>query len=166
MEAAVAHEVEEWRPIAGFPKYEVSSAGRVRSPRCILKPTPTASGHLNVGLWRNGERAMRLVHRLALEAFSGPPGRGQECRHLDGNPGNNHQDNLRWGTRKENGEDKVMHGKSLRGRRHPNAKLTKEAVHEIRSASGYGWNTALAEKFGVSRTLVSAVRHGRAWAWC
>lgn len=52
------------------------------------------------------------VHVLVLEAFDRPRPKGAVCRHLDGNPINNHLSNLAWGTHKENTEDRKRHGRA------------------------------------------------------
>lgn len=49
-----------------------------------------------------------------------------------------------------------------KGERSPHAKLTSDQVEEIRSSSEIG--TVLARKFGVSSTLIYAIKKGRAWA--
>lgn len=112
---------EQWLPIPGFVgQYEVSNRGRVRSfvstrglpiPH-VLKPYPKGpKGHLMVGLCAFGKRRPMLVHRAVLAAFVGPaPTETPITRHLDGNPGNNHLSNLRYGTYSENEFDKVRHG--------------------------------------------------------
>lgn len=52
-----------------------------------------------------------LVHVLVLEAFRGPrPFPDWDSRHLDGNAGNNRLTNLKWGTKAENGLDRIRHG--------------------------------------------------------
>lgn len=58
----------------------------------------------------NGTIACR-VHRLILLTFVGPCPEGMQCRHLDGNPGNNRLDNLAWGTTEENIEDRKAHNR-------------------------------------------------------
>jgi len=65
-------------PIKGFPKYEVSSLGRVKSfkrfPAQILKPVHTQTGYRQVSLCRDrsSNRHDFHVHRLVLTAFYGP----------------------------------------------------------------------------------------------
>lgn len=106
--------VEEWRPVPGFPGYEVSSLGRVVSKRrrCpqILKPWLDSHGYPRVGLRTDDGRALRSVHVVVATAFLGPRPDGCEVRHLDGSPLNNTPENLAWGTRSENERDKVRHG--------------------------------------------------------
>jgi hypothetical protein len=52
-----------------------------------------------------------LVHRLVCETFHGPrPLSTSQVRHLDGNPANNREGNLKWGSLSENTLDSVAHG--------------------------------------------------------
>ena len=117
---------EEWRPVVGYEGfYEVSSYGTVRSilrkvtlkngqvrtyQSKIVKGRPTPTGHLLVNLSMCGVRKNEPIHRVVIKAFIGPPQDGEECCHIDGNPANNHVDNLRWGTRSSNLSDSVRHG--------------------------------------------------------
>lgn len=101
--------VEQWRPIPGSPRYEVSTRGRVRSsarstPR-MLKPHVSQGGYEFVTV--DGRR--RGIHQLVLETFVGPAPIGQVVRHLDGDPSNNHLPNLAWGTRSRNALDREEH---------------------------------------------------------
>lgn len=108
---------EQWRPIPGFARYEVSSEGRVRStqwtkPR-LLAIHPDGSGYSQVVLYgptRDRRRFTKRVHRLVLLAFVGPCPEGMEVRHLNGNRSDNQLANLAYGTPSENSYDKVRHG--------------------------------------------------------
>lgn len=105
---------EEWRPIPSCPGYEASNLGRVRSvafgtPR-VLRPTPMKRGNYPAFSARNGTRRTIKVHVAVLEAFRGPKGPGQVCRHLNDNPADNRIDNLAWGSPSENGLDVVRLG--------------------------------------------------------
>lgn len=126
--------VEKWRLVTVNPNYLVSNLGgikRVHGAR--LNPTTTKRGYQIVCL----QGKVYQVHSLILEAFVGPRPKGNECRHLDGKPGNNRLTNLRWGTPKENGEDRAIHGtwsnggRSLKGSLNPQAKLTDQDVKDI-----------------------------------
>lgn len=119
--------VERWLPVIGFKGfYEVSDHGRVRSvDRVItdrwgrtrrhrgrvraLVPHPE-DGHLQVGLKVNGVETLKKVHRLVLEAFTGPCPPGHEGCHGVGGVGDNHLTNLRWDTHIENMLDVNRHG--------------------------------------------------------
>jgi len=172
---------EVWRQVPGSGwRHEVSNLGNVRSwvrpgdnrvtkavtPR-LLKPT-TAREYLKVFLRIDGVARQVLVHHLVAEAFIGPRPAGMDCAHLDGNPHNNAASNLRWVTRKENESHKVEHGTRLHGERCPKSVLTEDQVREIRAIyetdPPRGTGVRLAEKYGVRRAAISAVKHGRNWS--
>lgn len=106
---------EEWRPVVGFPDYEVSSLGRVVSRRTKvpkeMRGTVSSCGYPKVFLTGpDGKYYNRFNHRLVMEAFVGPKPAGHETRHLDGDKFNNAVSNLAYGTSSENELDKVRHG--------------------------------------------------------
>ena len=126
---------EIWKPIIGWEGlYEVSDHGRVRS---LDRTVKTSKGHIRkvkgrvlrphgrtkslpydiVTLTRGGRRGapgmieeMPYVHTLVLEHFVCPRPEGMEACHNDGNGMNNHIDNLRWDTHKNNMQDQLRHG--------------------------------------------------------
>lgn len=118
---------EEWRPVVGYEGlYEVSSWGNVRSfPRVMTNSIGRVcrfrgrmlklikkkrTGYYQVSLCRDGEQKEVSVHRLVAEAFIGPQPDGMEILHGDADRTNNRVENLRWGTRRENQQEKVEHG--------------------------------------------------------
>lgn len=160
--------VETWAPIPDRPGYEVSNIGRIRSyrnaqghpmsePR-VLTPIRTRSGRLKIKL---GRTATVGIHRLVLLAFRGPAGDDQECRHLNGNPLDNRIENLAWGTKVENYNDRRAHGTDNAGERHGNARLTAEAVRAIRASDESG--PVLATRYGVTVVTISSVRLRKSW---
>lgn len=112
---------EEWRTVAGFPDYQVSSVGRVVSykrqrPRELAGVVGT-SGYQKVTLARDGEKSTKHIHVLVCEAFHGPRPEGMWVRHLDGNKANNAAANLAWGSPLENAADTRAHGTHANGRK-------------------------------------------------
>src|SRR5882762_11974327 len=109
--------IEQWRVHPYWFNYEISDHGRVRRLTAqsgtkvgrIRKPV-LIKKYLALTLKRNGEQRTRHIHLLVLEAFIGFCPKGKQARHLDGDNLNNKLSNLRWGTPKENGEDRVRHG--------------------------------------------------------
>jgi hypothetical protein len=112
-------------------------------------------------LSKNGINKKHSVHRLVLSSFSGELGIGLDVRHIDGTRDNNHISNLAWGSRTDNMQDCVKHGKSLRGTRHPNSKLSEEQVTTIKNDSRN--NSELARHFGVSQSTISLIRRNKRW---
>lgn len=139
--------VENWRPIAGWPGYEVSDCGNVRSfkrsssgrkfvARYDLpsrdKKQRLLNGYPAVVLSDNGKKKDALVHSLVLEAFVSSRPEGMQAAHNDGNKRNNTVANLRWATPVENNADKIAHGTHQVGVKATNVKLSEDSVREIR----------------------------------
>lgn len=147
---------EVWKSIADHPGYQISNHGRIIGPKGhVLKPWTHKSGHLYVR-FRRIHRYQ--VHRLVLMNFCRLPEFGEECLHNDGNPTNNHIDNLRWGTRRENLADYIeKYGWS------PRSSLTYDQADSIRSEldGKRGTQSRLARKYGVSVSCISRIALGR-----
>ncbi len=162
----------------GFPGYRVGDDGSAWSCRPAngvgpLVPTwrqlslgTDCDGYRFVNLCANRRRSRRKVHRLVLEAFTGPCQAGMEgCHFPDRDPGNNRLANLRWGTAKANKADSIQHGTYTRGEQHYNATITAEIVHAIRSKLAAGeTQAATARSLDVSYTVVHFVAHKKSWA--
>ena len=148
--------IERWRAVPGWPGYNVSNTGKVRGSRgWVLSPYYLKrGGYAYVDLRQGGRRKNSRVHILVLEAFVGPRRAGQECRHLDGNPANNCLENLRWGSPRENGADRVRHGSTT-------TKLIETQVVAIRESMAT--QVELAEQFGVTQSTISHIRRGDIW---
>lgn len=112
---------EKWTPVPG---YEICRDGTILSHATNWRgygsrPISWAddgSGYPAVRMTEpNGRRRKFKVHQLVCRAFHGErPTASHEVRHLDGNPMNNHADNLAWGTRSENALDRSRHGTQYR----------------------------------------------------
>ena len=106
------------------------------------------------------------VHRIVARAYLGRRPAGMDVRHLDGVKTNNRVWNLAYGTRKENMDDNLRHGKRNRGERCGLAKLTQAKADFIRGMVAAGTSQArVATRFGISQPQVSAIVHRKYWAW-
>lgn len=98
--------LETYKDIKGYEDlYQVSNIGNVKSVfryNQILKPQLDSDGYLYVGLYINGKRKYKDVHRLVAENFISNPENKPEVNHKDGNKLNNNDWNLEWNTDKEN----------------------------------------------------------------
>jgi hypothetical protein len=97
--------IEEYRPIADWPGWEVSNLGNVRGPKGVVTLKPRKNGYIYV--------RSRKVEYLVLEAFAGLRPEGLECCHGNDVRTDNRLENLRWGTHKENMGDSVKNGKHV-----------------------------------------------------
>lgn len=171
--------------IRGFPGYLVGTDGSVwtlwkrsgygygggtfffigDTPR-MMRTTIDKGGYAHVILRRNndGRSYRRAVHKLVLTAFVGPCPRGKQCRHLDGNPSNNIKSNLKWGTAKENADDRALHGNTRTGTTNPRARFSEQDVKEMRRLAADGVAPkAIGKKFNARYTTVSNIVSGRTW---
>lgn len=163
-------ELGVWKPVPEFANYLVSSDGRVLSVQkgygWLLSPIRhKRTGHLYVFLYQDGHMYKRYIHDLVLSAWHREPVSGEECRHLNGNPEDNHLENLAWGSRQDNANDRVKHGRSLRGEKSPVHKLTEHQVLEIRNRVGTETLRSLAREYGVSHTCIRRAGNGMNWGY-
>lgn len=166
-----------WLGVIGFPGYEVSDAGAVRSrlaagfgrppvqPR-QLRATLDGHGYLRVYLRREGRTHSLKVCWLVLEAFVGPRPDAHDACHCDGVRTNDSLGNLRWDTRKGNLADALLHGTRPRGERMGTARLREAEVRAIRSSLTAGEpQSAVARSFKVAQSTVSKISRGERWGW-
>lgn len=160
---------EVWKAIPSLKNlYEASSLGRIRSvPRStttgvVLRFSQNRQGRYLVTPSVDGNISTKQVSRLVCEAFHGPcPPDKDLVAHWDGDHLNNRPENLRWATYFENEEDKRRHDRHAVGERNPSAKLTKAQAEAILREKGS--LNDVAEKYGVSPSLVFMIRKGQVW---
>lgn len=107
---------EVWRPIEGFPDYEVSNLGRVihiDRPNTPRSTKPNHKGFPTLVLFNkehSGTRYLRQLNSLVAKAFIGPPPpRMDSVWHIDGDLMNCQADNLKWDMRARVLEWNEMH---------------------------------------------------------
>lgn len=108
---------ERWWYIDGAPGYMISDCGRVwstASQQFLKLKTMDREGHLGVCLSINGRPRYEYIHRLMAKAFIPNPNNYPVVRHLNDEPHDNHLENLRWGTQRDNIHDAIRNGKSHR----------------------------------------------------
>lgn len=164
-----AYCIEVWKPIEGFPEYQVSSFGRVRSSRRwgrfkVMNPSKIGE-YKRLALHADSKPKGFYVHQLVYRTFYGPVPQGLQIRHLDGNAQNNHICNLSVGTSKENHADRYRHGTEPRCERGPSSKLSRNDVLEIFNACRNGVSRQhMARKFSVDVSAIRRIMRGQTWA--
>ena len=98
--------MEKWRVIRGYPNYEISNLGRVKSlnynhtgkPKLLKIHQSKRTGYLCVVLWNEKKYKVKLVHRLVAENFIPNPQGFKTVNHKDECKTNNAVSNLEWCT--------------------------------------------------------------------
>lgn len=146
----------------------VTTAGKVFVE---IPASPSSGGYRTLhlpGLRPAGTRGVTVRrHVLVAETYVGPqPFAGAQVRHLDGNPANDKPSNLRWGSAKDNGQDTVRHGRSTRGTKNAQAKLTEAQARDIKKRLARGESgSELAKEFCLKQPTISNIKTGATWGW-
>lgn len=127
---------------------------------CLIWPFSTIKGYAGLG--------GRYVHRiLCTEEFGPAPTPEHEAAH---SCGKGHlacvaKSHISWKTPSMNQMDRVRHGTSNRGERHPRSKLTEAAVLEIRALHGKLSLRKIASMFDIHPNSVYEIQARKRWAW-
>lgn len=167
---------EIWKDITGYEGfYAVSNLGRVKSLARLVERGSNGSymcrerilkaasvkGYPAVVLNKGGKSWSVRVHILVMRAFVGPCPEGQEILHKHGDKSDARLENLRYGTRRENMADAVLHG-TVVGINNGNAKLSAVDITEIWDAYRE-FEEGLAEKYGVHVQTIRNLKMGRTY---
>lgn len=101
------------------------------------------------------------AHRVAWELANGTIENGAYVLHRCDNRKCVNPDHLFLGSFNDNMEDMVSKGRQAAGEKNAHAKLTEDQVREILNMSGT--NQEVADKFGVTHSLISMIRNRRIW---
>ena len=169
---------ETWKQINGYPNYQVSNLGRVRSytekftgkkqgkPK-IRKQQVSPYGYNILCLYNNG-RKTHAVHRLVAEAFIPNPDNLRCINHKNGVKTDNRVDNIEWCTYSEN----IQHAydtnlkQQHKGEAHSMAKLSKNDVLDIRNAYRLGcFNySEIGRAYGVVYVTIRSIVNRKTWS--
>lgn len=153
-----SHVISNYGVVVRRERHTTSSVGIVRFyPMQTLKATRTVHGYYHMNMHGvDGKKATMRVHTMVLEAFVCPRPEGLECLHINGDKTDNQLSNLRWGTHRENGKDRSLHGNS-------GHVLNFQLAQEIRALRGIMRQVDVAEAYGISQCLVSQIQLGKVW---
>lgn len=176
-----------YRDVPGYPGYKVGSDGTVWSAwtskrlgygkgnrhfigaKWTERKLIVAKGYLRATLQQHGRPKHFQVHHLVLIAFIGKRPRGKEALHANDIKTDCRLENLRWGTKKENWDDRRKNGRvrPARGESQGGSKLTEHDVLMIRSLyKGNRKGPTLAElavRFSVSKSAISLIVRRDRW---
>lgn len=106
-----------------------------------------------------------LTHRLSYYFANGEIPLGMQVLHRCDNPSCINPNHLFLGTQAMNMKDMVAKNRSLKGTKHPSAKLTEEQVRMIRTEWGGRVKSveAISEQYGFSKSGICGIIHNRNW---
>lgn len=173
---------EEWRDIKDFEGYyQVSNTGKVRSlsrvityrdgrvcrfKEKILKICVDKKGYCVVYLSMQSKKFTRKVHRLVASSFLVNNESKPQINHIDCDKENNCADNLEWCNNSENQKHAFKNGLNIakKGSQKPNASIDETMAKKIKAELIMRRGIKMtAEKFGVSKHVVSDISRGKTW---
>lgn len=132
---------------------------------CWLWQGHTRHGYGTLHLTVNKRRTITGAHRIAFVLAGGTIPPGQFVLHRCDVRACCNPLHLFLGTHAENSADKVAKGrhKIFQGTQHGMAKLTDDAVQEIRRLTGQERPRSVARRFGISSSNVWRIQTGKSW---
>jgi len=125
--------MEQWKPIQGYPNYEISSDGRVKSlnynrtgKEKILCPQTNAKGYRHVVLCNAGKTKTFTVYKLVALAYIPNPLQKPSVDHMNRNKTDDRVENLRWASYSEQNYNRAIRLPTSGNRhihQHPNGKF-------------------------------------------
>jgi len=157
---------EIWKDIPGYEgMYQASTFGNIRE--CATQRILPQYSHETKGgkyyLRCGFSHVCHIVHRLIAVTFIANPENKRYVDHIDFNEQNNHVENLRWVTAKENTAHSVDDGRiylksGMTGNSHPKSKFTEVEVREMKRMRSMGIRyKKIAALFNTSENTICAI---------
>jgi hypothetical protein len=138
-------------PVPDFPGYFVNKNGDVFSnlkhsgnPNGEVRKLSSKSlcrGYCQYTLMKNGVRSTTQGHIIMGKVFLKKKNPSDEICHNNGIRNDNRLENLRYGSRKENVADMLIHGTDSRGEKHSSHKLNEPKIKLARLLKfNFGWS--------------------------
>jgi len=162
--------MEITKPISPeYPDYSASESGNIYSHKWnkfrLIKPRMMNGYWFVTILNKDSKKKTIAVHRLTLTAFKGePPFFKNVCRHINGNRTDNHVSNLKWGTHKENSDDRTAHGRKPMGEKTKSNSLLSYQIIDIFNLYVDGLSIKKISKIlKVSATTIQKILLRKSW---
>lgn len=155
-----------WARVEGG-EYEISNDGLVysfRKKRLLKTFLNGPNGYVFLSLIIDGVKKPRYVHHLVAKTFIGPRPEGMSINHKNGDKGDNRDTNLEYCSHKDNMKHARETGLTVFGERKHTARLTQQAVVEIRNKHQSGHSYAdLGREYSVSSSAIRSVVLRQTW---
>lgn len=123
--------------------------------------TLTSQGYGTIGYRTTNKQKQAFAHRISYEYFVGPIPEGLIVLHTCDNPRCVNPNHLSVGSFADNSADMAQKGRSARGEKNANSRLTPDDVRNIRASNET--LKVLAGQYGVSAATISCIRRRLTW---
>lgn len=166
--------METWRDVPGYPGYQTSDHGRLRSNKLgywrVSKASANDQGYFETRVRVDGKPRLGKIHILVALAWLGPRPPDYVINHKDGVKTHNSPSNLEYVSHREN--DIHAHRLGLTpkppvksGSANNNARFTESEIREIRQRWADGdKQTEIAKRFNCRQGVIANIVARRTWA--
>ncbi len=134
-----------------------------KSPDCHCRLWTGSKNKSGYGVIKVAGKPLQ-VHRVVYEMYYGVIPDDRCVRHRCDNPSCCNPKHLKLGSNQDNVDDRTLRGRSVKGSKQTTAKLNEREVEEIiRELQNTLTTKAIAEKYGVVRSVVSRINTGKSW---
>jgi|ERR1041385_368601 hypothetical protein len=168
--------IEIWRPVFGFPGYDISTMGRVRSWWVPRKPILSDTfrllrqslirGYPKVSLHRNRKIHTFMVHLLVARAFISNPDNLPQVNHITAYAADPRAGNLEWVSPQGNADHARINGllTPVIGSAHGMTKFNESDVITIRAMVANGMKQKEAAKlYKVDPSCIGLICRRKVW---
>jgi len=156
------------KKIPNYENYAVSKCGKIFNLNTgrQLREDIGNNGRARITVCKNNKPKRFQVHRLIAELFIPNPLDKETVNHKDGNPLNNHVDNLEWNTRQENQRHAVENELCPRGEENGNSCNKESTVKKVCELIQAGFQRSyILNETDISKSSFDDIRRRKTWAW-
>jgi uncharacterized protein YerC len=154
--------------VLSLPRKYFGKGGCIRYTKSvILKSRLNTTGYLRVTLYDQFHRCHSpFVHRLVAITFIPNIHNKPFVNHINSQRIDNRVENLEWCSNSENQLHAFKYGYQQKGELRPLAKLNEAQVLSIKRLLAKGLTMrSIAERHGVSATVINQIKKGTSWSW-